>query len=198
MTPQGTRPPCLAQRFHVSGHVPSWWPDLSGGTSRNSGIGRPGHILDSTRTPRQRRGLLGRYGTRSSPSPDSAPPVDNATCGTSLPRTRPPFAGEGTSRVGQISDGRLGVRSIQLISRIRRPRTPSKSVRLRVNRLSPCSTAVAAINASGSRIPDSRRSLPARSAIFRPTSSSRNGARRMLTISEAVLPANNSALVTTE
>ncbi|HXV71572.1 MAG TPA: hypothetical protein VEB69_09240, partial [Acidimicrobiia bacterium] len=42
---------------------------------------------------------------------------------------------------------------IQAISRIRRPRTPSKSERLRVNRLNLCSTAVAAINASGSRIP---------------------------------------------
>jgi hypothetical protein len=49
---------------------------------------------------------------------------------------------------------------IQPISRILNPRTPSKSDRLRVKRLSLCSTAVAAIKASGRRIPDPRPRSP--------------------------------------
>ena len=84
------------------------------------------------------------------------------------------------------------------MDRRRIPLIGSKCSRFRVTTLKPRSRAVAAINASGSRVPDSRAMRPARSAIARSTSTSRNGASSREQRSVAELPANSSALVTTE
>lgn len=84
------------------------------------------------------------------------------------------------------------------MDRRRIPLIGSKCFRFRVTTLNPRSRAVAAINASGSRVPDSRAMRPARSAIARSTSTSRNGASSREQRSVAELPANSSALVTTE
>ena len=82
--------------------------------------------------------------------------------------------------------------------RSRSPRIVSKCLRFLVTSPSPCSSAVAAMRASGSRIPNSRATRPARSAIARSTASSRNGASNWLDRFVAVLPAKSSARVTTE
>src|SRR5690606_30290613 len=61
-----------------------------------------------------------------------------------------------------------------------------------------CSMAVAAMRASGRRMPASRRRRPARSATCLSTTSSRKGASSIVTSSPRELPANSSARVTTE
>lgn len=82
--------------------------------------------------------------------------------------------------------------------RSRSPRIESKCLRFLVTSPSPCSSAVAAMSASGSRTPNSRATQPARSAIARSTASSRKGASNWLDRLVAVLPAKSSARVTTE
>ena len=67
-----------------------------------------------------------------------------------------------------------------------------------VTRERPCSSAVAAINASGSLVPNRRRSCQRVRQSSVSTSSSRNGASTCVDRSVAVLPANSSARVTTE
>ena len=86
----------------------------------------------------------------------------------------------------------------QSIERRRSPLISSKCLRFRVTTPRPCSSAVAAISASGSRVPNSRPILPARSAMARSTTTSRNGASSCEHRSVAELPANSSARVTTE
>src|SRR3989441_5153177 len=84
-------------------------------------------------------------------------------------------------------------------SRSRSPGTPAKSRALRVVSSKPCSSAVAAMSASGVSIFDDWRNRPARSAIARSTTSSRNGERRRRMSSSANRrPANSSVLVITE
>ncbi len=92
----------------------------------------------------------------------------------------------------------MGIRHIALGSRTRSPEIPLKSRALRVTSSSPCSSAVAAMSASGMATRE-RASRPACSAIVASTFSSRNGERTMRTSSSSLArPLKSSALVTTE